>query len=272
MRFFYLCSLLLAFAAQVRAADATLCLNRPIRFSQFEYGLHYSSGYGGIDEDLQKEMARRSGCRFEVNVRPRARIWYELKEGATDMAGAGTQTPERDQFAWFIPYAALDWVVVLGPNVPKNLHSFDQFMANKQLTLGSVRSYRYSPFYDRYVDQLIATGRYTEMGEPELLYRMFAANRFDALIETPALYLYYVNVKKQAMPTRREQWDPTGAMPASLVISKRNFSELQEKKWRALVAEILADGTMDKILIKHLGNEYGPKTRYKPATKERKQQ
>ena len=59
----------LSCSASVMAED--LCPSRPIRLAHYEMGSLYSNGVG-IDEDIAKEMARRSHCQFEYSVRPRA--------------------------------------------------------------------------------------------------------------------------------------------------------------------------------------------------------
>ena len=245
------------------AQSGSMCLERPIRCAHYEFGLIYSSGYGGIDDDIQKELARRTGCQFEVSVRPRARTWADLQSGAVDMAGSGIQTSERDNFAWFHHYIVEDNVVVLGPKVSTNVHSFEQFLADKRLTLGGVRSYRYSPHYDTYVDQLIAEHRHIESADPGALYRMFAIPRFDAFITNPILYLFYVKQLNLPAPARVEDWDSSGPTPSGLVLSKKSFSKTQEAQWGALIKKMLADGSIQKITVKHMGIDLGTKAVYR---------
>jgi polar amino acid transport system substrate-binding protein len=245
------------------AQAQSMCLDRPIRFAHYEFGMIYSSGYGGIDDDLQKEMAQRTGCKFEVSVRPRARTWLDLKQGSLDMAGSGIQTAERDEFAWFHHYIVEDNVVVLGPKVPLKTRNFDQFMADPKLTLGGVRSYRYSPHYDRYVDQLLAQNRHVESADPGALYRMFSVPRFDAFITNPILYLYYVKQLNLTAPTRVEDWDPAGPTPSGLVLSKKSFSKAQAAQWGGLIEKMLEDGSIQRIVVKHMGAELGAKAVYR---------
>lgn len=66
------------------------------------------------------------------------------------------------------------------------MHSFAEFMRRPGLTFGGVRSYRYSPYYDRYVDELIAAKRWNEAA-PGALFRMFTVPRFGAFITSPIL-------------------------------------------------------------------------------------
>lgn len=259
-------ALLLLMAGQAGHANTvSMCPEHPIRFSHYEFGLVHSSGYGGIDDDVLAELKRRSGCAFEVTLQPRVRTWADLKSGSIDMAGSGIQTAERSAFAWFFHYLVEDNVIVLGPQVPKNMHSMEAFMADPGLSFGGVRSFRYSPYYDGFLDQLIAAKRHSEAADPGALFRMFEVRRFDAFITSPLLYLYYVKQKKFPAPERIEDWDPAGATPSGLVLSKKTFSEAQAQQWGALIQQMLADGTMEKILVRHMGPTLGPKTLYRPA-------
>lgn len=246
-----------------QAESPSLCLDRPIRFTHYEFGFIYSQGHGGIDEDIRKELELRSGCKFEVAVRPRARTWADLETGAVDMAGSGIQTAQRDKFVWFHHYLVEDNVIVLGPRVPAGLHSLKQFLADPKLSLGGVRSYRYSPAYDPFVDQLIAQRRLVESADPGALYRMFAVPRFDAFITNPILYLYYVKQFDLPPPRRIEDWDPAGPTPSGLVLSKKSFSAAQSAQWGALIQKMLKDGSVQKITSKYLGPELGASTVYR---------
>jgi polar amino acid transport system substrate-binding protein len=237
-----------------------MCLDHAIRFAHYESGLAYDSSYGGIDDDVLKELMRRSSCKFVVTVQPRIRAWYNLKSGNLDMVGTGIETAERRMFAWFYPYIYEDNFIVLGSRVPKDVHSFDQFMKIPDLKLGGVRSFRYSPYYDKYVDQLIMEKRIFETAQPETIYMMFSSNRIDALISNQLSLSYYVKKLKIAGRLRVERWDPAGLTPSGLVLSKKSFSKEQSQKWRALIGEMLDDGTIEKITIRHLGQELGAKT------------
>ena len=248
-------------------AKNSMCPDRPIRFAHYEFGLIYSTGHGGIDDDLQKELAKRTGCTFEVSVLPRARAWLLLKAGGLDMVGSGIQMAERDQFAWFYHYIVEDNVVVLGSRVGRDIRSADQFFADPSLKFGGVRSYRYSAYYDEFVDRLMASGRLVEVPDPDSVFRTFDRGRFDAFITNPILYLYYTKALNLQASKRLEDWDPAGATPSGLVLSKSAFTDAQAKQWEALIQSMLQDGTVLKIITKYMGAELGGKTVYRGPAK-----
>lgn len=234
-------------------AESKLCPKRPIRYAHYEFGLLYAVGHGGIDEDIRQELARRSGCRFEVSVRPRVRIWMELERGELDMAGSGVQTAQRDRYAWFAHYVLEDNRVLLAPRVPAQVNSLEAFAARPDLRLGAVRSFSYSPYYDGEVERIRRQGRLHATTDTRSLFRLFALGQVDALIASPFLTLHYQ--QQLDLPTPRiEDWDPAAATPSGLVLAKRSFTPEQARAWQALVRQLLEDGTVKRILQRHLGD------------------
>jgi polar amino acid transport system substrate-binding protein len=259
-------ALSLCLAAAGDAAAQPLCpKGGSIRFAHYEFGLLYSQGKGGIDDDVQKELARRSGCSFQVDVRPRARTWLDLESGQLDMAGSGVQTPSRARFAWFAHYVLEDNHVVLGPKVPAKVRSMADFVAHAGLEFGGVRSFSYSPFYDQQVAELVRLGRAYQVSDSLSLYRMFDLGRFDAFIGSQFLISHYFKQLGLPVPPRIEDWDPAPPTPAGLVLAKHRFSEAQARGWQALVREMLADGTMLRIVSRHLGPKEAPAAVFKPT-------
>lgn len=240
-----------------------LCLKSPIRFAHHEFGLLHSEGYGGIDDDIQEELAKRSGCAFEVSVKPHARIWNELKSGAVDMAGSGVASDERNGFAWFAFYVVERNQMMLGPNVPASVKSMDQFLAMPALTIGGIRSFRYGAVLDKYVDELVYRNRFYQTPSPSTLYRMFERSRFDAFIASQFLSLHYFNVLRLPRPHRVAEWDLDSQAPSGLVMSKARFSSAQAAGWQSLIRQMLADGSVERIVRKHMGEGFDPGSIYK---------
>lgn len=232
-------------------AAGPLCPEQPIRYAHYEFGLLYSEGAGGIDEDVRAELERRSGCHFQVVLQPRARTWLELESGALDMAGSGIQTPARDGFAWFAHYVFENNHVVLGPRVPPGLHSMAEFLATPGLRMGGVRSFRYSPFYDQAVDALMRQGRFAQEADTNSLHRLFERQSIDAFIAST--FLTQFRQLRTAEALRIEDWDPADASPSGLVLSKRSFSAAQAQAWQELVQQMLDDGTVFRIVQARVG-------------------
>ncbi|WP_269530959.1 ABC transporter substrate-binding protein [Chitinimonas sp. BJYL2] len=245
----------------------SLCLDRPIHFAHYEFGLIYAEGKGGIDDDVQKELARRSGCAFKTTLQPRARTWFELESGSVDMAGSGVQTPARDAFAWFEHYVIEVNQVVIGPKVPAQVRNMDQFIATPALTIGGVRSFSYGSYYDRYVKLLDAQNRFYNAADSRMVYQMFDRGRFDIFITSQFLSQFYFRELKIPIAKRIENWDPGSGTPSGLVLSKKSFTPEQARGWQEMIRKMREDGTLRAILAKHLGKELGAQSIYVPPAK-----
>ena len=249
-KFLSFCVLLCAglLPVQAQSIDKSMCPRQPIRFAHYEMGTLYVKGSGGIDEDLLQQLIKRSGCTFTVSILPRARSWYELEEGSIDMLASGVQTKDRDRYAWFAPYLQDKKYVLLGPNVPAQITSMEQFIASEKLIVGGVRSFKYSLLYDAWSERLAVTGRLEQVGDIDTLYRMFAHGRFDATIASPLAYRYYLDRYPPHGRIRFMDWDPGSKSISSLAFSKKTFSAKQARQWQALILAMLHDGTVLHIL------------------------
>ena len=239
-----------------------LCPPQPIRLAHYEMGTLYSGGVG-IDEDVAQEMARRSHCKFEYSVRPRARIWVELENGDTDMALSAIQTSARDQFAWFAHYIQGKNLFLLQPGL--KVDSMQAFMANPRLKLGIVRVYKYSHFYDPIVEQLRQEHRLVEVANMEQLYLMFKAKRFEATLGFPYVYPFYLKQFSSKELPQVVDWDPGPPFPQGLVLSKKTFSAEQALAWQTLMDQMLKDGTILQILSRHIGAKSAREALYHSA-------
>lgn len=223
-----------------------------ISFALFEHGQIYSAvSDRGIDKDLVEELARRSGCRFEVVVKPRARIWHEIESGKLMMTGSGIPNETRRQFAWFITYAALKNYVMVRTTLGAN--SAQQFEANPELLLGAVRSYKHGVRIDEFLDRLRDQKRVVE--EPDLrnVYLNFLRKRTDAIFVEPLVMTTYQAEMASQEPVRIEDWFPDEKpFRSGLVLSRRHFSDEDVKSWQRLISEMQSDGTLRRIFSRYL--------------------
>jgi polar amino acid transport system substrate-binding protein len=90
------------------AAEVDPDCSRPFTLALHAQGLLYSAATdSGIDKDVADELIRRSGCKVNVSLMSRARIWQLIKSGALDFSLSGTANAERSRFASFAWYFRL---------------------------------------------------------------------------------------------------------------------------------------------------------------------
>lgn len=234
------------------AGESPNCPN-PISFALYENGYIYeAASNSGIDKDVAEELAKRSGCRFEYSVKPRARIWHELENGTLMMTGSGIQTEARDAFSWVIRYMAQKNYVVLDKSLTVN--DPGQFASDPSLIWGAVRSYKHGSAADAYLEQLRNKSRVVDEADLGTVFKAFAYKRSSALFAPPPAYAKYVKEMNLGARIRVEDWFPEDLpIPHGLIFSKKYFSADEIKKWRAIVSQMRADGTLEGIYKKYLG-------------------
>jgi polar amino acid transport system substrate-binding protein len=255
----------LANARGPAAPAAAPCPDRPITVAFYEFGALYQAGGGevadgfagrGIDVDLLRELRRRSGCRFEGTVMTRARIWSELDAGRLDMTTSGIATPDREKRYAFAPYIQLKhhvWMLASHPAVAGGLAGF---MADPKLRWGAVRGYRHTPAYDAALDQARSQGRVVEATDDAQLLRLLAEGSVDAVLGHAVVLRRYAAEHPRKPQLQALDWAPQASVVAEgLVLSRAHFSEAEIAWWRALVAEVVRDGTMGRILRRHVPDD-----------------
>lgn len=245
-------------------SSAVPCPDRPISVAFYEFGALYratgevAEGFSGtgIDVDLLRELKRRSGCRFDGMVMTRARIWSELEAGRLDMTPSGIATPERERLYAFAPYILLKhhvWMLKSHAPVPGGLAGFQ---ADARLRWGAVRGYRHTPAYDAALDQARSQGRVVEATDDAQLLRLLAEGSVDAVIGHSVVLRRYAADHPRKPQLQALDWAPQASVvPEGLVLSKARFSEAEIAWWRALVQELLRDGTMARIVRRHVPDD-----------------
>jgi len=236
--------------AAVRADPS--CPAPPIHLAFYEYGKLYENGVG-IDADIVTELERRTGCPFRKEVMARARIWSDLESGALDMSVSGIQTPQRDRFAWFVPYMIIKNHAILGPRAARSVHSPEEFLAQPKLVFGVVRSFRHGEAQDRFLEELRSRGRIEESPDAETLFQKLKSGRIDGLFSQSPVYSRYLKeLDMQAVATVQD-WTPGEAgVPHGLILAKSRFSQGDAARWRSLVGAMRTDGTLLAIFRRHL--------------------
>lgn len=233
------------------AAERPDC-SRPLSLALHEHGLLYSAQTGeGIDKDLADELARRSGCKLSISVMPRARIWQLIESGALDFSLSGITNEARDKFAAFAWYESNKYYLLVRKDA--DVKTLAEFERNPSLMLGVIRSFRYNPNANRFVDALDEAHRVSFATSLEPLYQVLLDKRVHAMIIEPFDYPTIEQGAIRAQTTIVEFDDP--AVLHGLIMSKKSLPPAQQQAWRALVDEMRADGTVQRIFEKYFSPE-----------------
>lgn len=238
---FGLCSLGSALAA---GPDCS----RPLTLALHDHGLLYSADTGtGIDKDFADELIRRSGCKVGVSLMSRARIWQLIESGSLDFSLSGITNAERKQFASFAWYFSNKYYLLVRKDA--GIQQLADVERNERFQLGVIRSFRYSESANQLVDKLTAANRVSQASGLAPLYQTLLLSRIQGMIMEPFDYPALDEKKIRDITTVIDFNDP--AVPHGLIMSKKSLSEAEQTKWRALVNDMRADGTVRRIFEKY---------------------
>jgi len=230
------------------AVAASPDCSRPFTLAFHDHGLLYSAATGtGIDRDFADEFIRRSGCTVIVTLMPRARIWQMIESGALDFSLSGITNSERDKFAAFAWYINNKYYLLVRKDAA--VHTLAEFEHNDRLQLGVIRSFRYSNTANRFVDTLQIADRVSQSAGLAPLYLALIANQIQGMIIEPFDYPALDEKQIRGISDIIEFNDP--AVPHGLIMSKKALPPQEREKWRGLVNDMRADGTVRRIFEKY---------------------
>jgi len=238
----------LALGSHAAFADGKPDCSRPLSLALHDHGLLYSTQTNeGIDKDIADELARRSGCKLTITVMPRARIWQLIESGGLDFSLSGITNESRDKFAAFAWYFANKYYLLVRQDA--GVKTLGDFERNPSLRLGAIRSFRYNPSANRLVDKLDAEQRVSFANSLEPLYEILLDKRVQGMIIEPFDYPTVQRAAIRAQTSILEFDDPP--VPHGLIMSKKSLQAAQQEAWRALVQDMRADGTVQRIFQKY---------------------
>jgi polar amino acid transport system substrate-binding protein len=226
--------------------------SRPFTLALHDHGLLYSADTDtGIDKDFAEELTRRSGCQISVSLMSRARIWQLIESGALDFSLSGITNTERDQYASFAWYFSNKYYLLVRNDA--GIRKLSDFEHTDRFQLGVIRSFRYSDSANRLVDKLASENRVTQAGALDPLYQALILRRIQGMIMEPFDYPALDEKNIRNVTTIIEFNDP--AIPHGLIMSKKALSPAEQAKWRALVNDMRADGTVRRIFEKYFKHD-----------------
>lgn len=219
----------------------------------YKSGLLNDQGVG-IDRDVINEVQKRTGLRFRHSEKPRARIWHELKSGTLAMTVSGIPTPERERFAWFIPYLTQRNMAIVLKSKATQYQSLQEFVADRNALAGVVRGFVHGQEFDQALASLRAQDRVYEATSVDALFRLLSLDhRIDLVFALPVFYQKQLHELNMLDKVQINDWDTRAEpIPHCLVLSRQLVSERDVEAMRRAIAEMKADGTLKAILARYL--------------------
>lgn len=206
---------------------------------------------GGISVDVVNEIARRTGCKFEFLWYPRQRLFVELEAGRIDMTMGALRTPERDAYARYLPYAYLQYDLILTDTPGQRYTGLTDFVARGGGRLNVVRGMNYDTAIETQLALLAAGGRLEVVNDFETVFGKLEMGRAVGTLATPPIYTRYL--KSPALKGRVSVIPMPEATPrfTGVYLSKKTMSPEVRQRYATAMKTMVTDQVLPGLYAKY---------------------
>ncbi|WP_061301617.1 substrate-binding periplasmic protein [Janthinobacterium agaricidamnosum] len=217
-------------------------------FSSYRDG----ASFRGASVDVVNELARRTGCKFELRWFPRGRMFTEFDNGHIDMVMGAAQTAERDRNGNFIPYCYAQFELVLSKNAAAPFRSLKDFVDRSHARLNIPRGISHLNAVQVQLDRLERAGRLEWVNDFDVVFKKIAAGRAEGTLAPPILYTWYVAPAGKGDAISALQVPESPRRLVGLYLSKQNISAEVHQAYTAAMRSTIADGSISRIYERYL--------------------
>jgi polar amino acid transport system substrate-binding protein len=206
---------------------------------------------GGISVDVVNEIARRTGCKFEFLWFPRQRLFIELEAGHIDMTMGALRTPERDAYARHLPYAYLQYDLILSEPQGRRYASLADFVARGTGRLNVTRGMTYDAAVETQLALLASAGRLEVVNDFETVFGKMEMGRADGTLATPPIYARYL--KSSVLRERTAVIPLPEATPrfTGAYLSKKTMPAAVRQRYTAALKAMMAEQVVPGLYAKY---------------------
>jgi polar amino acid transport system substrate-binding protein len=214
----------------------------------------------GISVDIANEMARRTGCKFEFHWYPRQRLFIELAAGNIDMTMGSLRLPERDAYARHLPYAYLQYDLILAAPPGRTYTSLADFVEHSNGRLNVTRGLAYDPAIETQLALLASAGRLELVNDFETVFAKLDMGRAEGTIATPPIYVKYLKGSRVQASAVIVPLPEANARFSGIYLSKKTISTAVRDRYAATLKAMVMDQTIrtfympyfDEVTIKRI--------------------
>jgi polar amino acid transport system substrate-binding protein len=254
-------------AAQAWAATESACPPARAGISDLGY-VSYRDGaaFYGTAVDLLDELRRRTGCDIRFEWYPHGRLYAQFFSQQLDLTSASLRTPERDRHGVWLPYTYTQFELLLVNGSAGKFRSLAEFVDNSSARLNVTRGLSYSAATQAQMDRLQKLGRLEYVNDYGAVFRKIAAGRAEGTLAPPSIHVMH---QRQFKLTGKMTGTPFAEYPRSLIglYASKKLPPQVLRNYAEALRSIVADGTMQKIYERYLGEEIARRT-FAPGVQE----
>ncbi|NCT82010.1 MAG: transporter substrate-binding domain-containing protein [Comamonadaceae bacterium] len=237
------------------AAAAEAGCSRPISVPMAPVGLSVSfdgDRSGGIYPTLLRELGAASGCEFQIQRVPRARLQRMFDTGQADLLMPASAAPSRDREGEFVPLlqvrASLVTLARDGP-LPRSLA---ELATQPHLKLAVVRGFTYGPAYESTLAALRQQKRLVEESSVAGVARALRQGLAHGTVMTASIFmgtlLQEAELTPLAQQMRVEPLDELGWSESGVYLSRRTLNEADRRHLRQVFSQAARSGRIWQLL------------------------
>lgn len=206
---------------------------------------------GGISVDVAHELSRRTGCKFEFLWFPRQRLFVELEAGRIDMTMAALRTPERDVYANYLPYAYLQYDLILADTAGRRYDSLTDFVEHGAGRLNVTRGMTYDAAVETQLALLASAGRLEVVNDFETVFGKLEMGRAAGTLATPPIYGKYL--KSEGLKGRASVIPMPESTPrfTGVYLSKKTVPDAVRLRYAAALKAMVTEQVIPALYAKY---------------------
>jgi polar amino acid transport system substrate-binding protein len=205
----------------------------------------------GIAVDIANEMARRTGCKFEFHWYPRQRLFIELAAGHVDMTMGSLRLPERDAYAHYLPYAWLQYDLVLTEPEGGPFVSLSDFVTRGSGRLNVTRGVAYDPAIETLLARLASAGRLEVVNDYETVFGKLEMGRAEGTLASPPIYSKYLKNNPALARTLIVPLPESSPRFTGIYLSKQTISPATRRQYAAALKAMTEEQRVRAIYAKY---------------------
>lgn len=205
----------------------------------------------GMSVDIANEMGRRTGCKFEFIWFPRQRLFVELAAGNIDMTMGALRLPERDAHARYLPYAYLQYDLLLAAPQSRSYASLSDFVERGKERLNVTRGIAYDAAIETQLARLAVAGRLEVVNDFETVFAKLEMGRADGTLATPPIYGKYLKGSKLQSSAVIIPLPEATPRFSGVYLARATISPVVRDRYAGALKAMVADQTIRTIYARY---------------------
>ena len=240
------------------AGTAQANCTRPLAVPMAPIGLSVSfddDRTSGVYPTLLREMSAGTGCEFQVQRVPRARLQKMFETGQADLLLPASASPARDQDGEFVPLIQVRASLLTLTRDRPLPRSLAELVATPGLKLAVVRGFNFGPAYEQMVVALRAQKRLVEEPDAGGVARALRQGLAQATVMTASIFIGTLLGEADLAPLVKQlnvdALEELGWSESGVYLSRHSLSEADRRALRQALTQSAKSGRVWQLFNDH---------------------